>query len=369
MDLHTTIAGIRLENPLMPASGPLTGDAEKMLAIGAQGVGAMVSKTIARTGAQVPRPCIYAGRDYVLNAELWSEYGPDVWLKEFLPVYKAGDPQRPLFVSVGYNKEDVAFLIPELAPFADAFEISTHYVGKDLDTIAQTVRAVRDSTDKPFFFKLSPHIPDVVAFAQMVLENGGSGVVSINSLGPTVKIDLAARGVLFGNTDGEAWTSGPVIKSMALAIVNKIKKALPSCTVIGAGGVSSADDVLEFLLAGADGVQMLSGAMLKGRDLYEKIIAALPAALETYGFASVEDVVRAKLKPYAVRYEKHVPVISHAACMRCGACAKKCPYFAIHMNGTAEIDAEKCFGCGLCQSVCPVGAITGAFGDAEGKKG
>lgn len=367
MDLYTTIAGIRLENPLMPASGPLTGDAEKMLAIGAQGVGAMVSKTVSRTGARVPRPCIYAGKDAIFNAELWSEYPPEVWLEEFLPAYRAGDPGRPLFVSVGYSAEDVAWLVPRLSPYADAFEISTHYVGKDLDIIAKTVRMVRSCTDRPFFFKLSPHIPDVVGFAQMVLENGGSGVVSINSLGPSIQVDLAARGVLFGNTEGEVWTSGPVIKPVALAIVHKIKKALPQCCIIGAGGVGSAEDVLEFLLAGADGVQMLSSAMLKGRDLYEKILAALPAALEKYGFSSVEDAVRTPLSPLAVRYEKQVPSVSAKACVRCGACAKKCPYFAIHMDGTARVSAEKCFGCGLCQSVCPAGAITGVFGNAEGK--
>lgn len=367
MDLHTTIAGILLKNPLMPASGPLTGDAEKMLAIGAQGVGAMVGKTISRQGARVPRPCIYGERDALMNAELWSEYGPEQWVKDFLPAYKAGDPARPLFLSIGYSVEDVTELLPKLNPFADAYEISTHYVGKDLEHIARTVRAVRDGTDKPFFFKLSPHIPDVVGFAQMVRENGGAGVVAINSLGPTLKIDLARRAIRFGNTEGEVWTSGPVIKPMALALVHKVKKALPDCTIIGVGGVAAAEDVLEFLLAGADGVQMLSGAMLKGRDLYGKILDALPAALESYGFSSVQDVIHTRLKPYTPRYEKRTPTVSAADCVRCGACAQKCPYFAIYMNGTAEINKDKCFGCGLCQSICPKGAIHGVFDVMEGK--
>ncbi len=361
MDLHTTVAGIRLENPLMPASGPLTGDAEKMLALSAQGVGAMVSKTISTTAAKVPRPCIYGGKDVLFNAELWSEYGPQVWIDEFLPAYRSGDPDRPLVISVGYSPEDIACLVPKLEPFADAFEVSTHYVGKDLERIAKTVRMIRSLTEKPFFFKLSPHMPDAVAFAQMVLENGGSGIVAINSLGPGMRIDLSRRSVQFGNSSAEVWASGPVIKPMALALIHRIRKALPHCAILGVGGITSAEDVLEFLLAGADGVQMLSGAMLKGRDLYGKILRDLPKTLARYGFSSIEEVVRTPLADFQPQFEKHPPRVDADKCKQCGMCAARCPYMAIHMDGAARVDPEKCFGCGLCQSICPTGAICGVF--------
>lgn len=362
MDLHTSVAGITLANPLMPASGPLTGDAEKMCDIASQGVGAVVSKTVSVTAARVPRPCIRAGRDALQNAELWSEHGPEVWAQDFLPAFRAAYPALPLFVSVGYHPDEVASLIPRLAPFADAFEVSTHYVGKDLDAIAQTVRTLRDCTDKPFFFKLSPHIPDAVGFAQMVVENGGAGVAAANSVGPAVQVDLAARSLAMGNGEGEVWLSGPAIKPLALALVRRIRRAVPACAVLGVGGVQSVEDVLEFLLAGADAVQMLSGAMLKGRDLYARILKELPAALARYGFASVEDVRRTGLADFAPRYEKRVPRVDDAKCVGCASCANKCPYFAINMQGgKARVDGEKCFGCGLCQSICPARAIAGTF--------
>ena len=127
--------------------------------------------------------------------------------------------------------------------------------------------------------KISPHIPDPAEFARIIKENGANGIVAINSLGPTMKIDIESRSILYGNESGFVWTSGPVIKNLALATVYTIKKAEPSLTVIGVGGIQSADDIIEFLLAGASAVQMLSAALIKGKQLYEKIIKDLPEAV------------------------------------------------------------------------------------------
>jgi len=360
MNLTTTLGGLTLANPLLPASGPLSGDAEKLLWLDSQGVGALVTKTIGTEAAIVPRPCIAGGRDWLHNAELWSEFSPDRWVTEFLPRVKEKS-LAPLIVSVGYTQADLTVLIPRLEPFADAFEVSTHYVGTDLAAIGRTVEAVRALTSKPVFLKVSPHLPDPVAFARTVLAAGATGVAAINSLGPTLGIDLKSRSVAWGNTQGEVWTSGPVIKPLALALVRRIKDAVPDCILIGTGGVQSADDVLEFLLAGADAVQMLSAALLKGKDLYAKILAALPDALTKYGFTSVAEVTATRLKPYAPGWEPRWPVVDKATCTRCGLCEKLCPYFAMSApkGRAAQVDPQACFGCGLCQSRCPVGAITG----------
>lgn len=359
--LKTKIEQITLSNPLMPASGPLVGDEEKILAISKFGVGGLVTKTISSSASQVPRPCIYGGKNYIMNAELWSEYDPKKWIKEFLPKVKS-DSNVPLFISVGYSKEDMELLIPKLDSFADAFEISTHYVGKDLSVIAETVAAIRKKTTKPFFMKMSPHISDPVAFAKIVLDNGGNGVVAINSLGPTMTIDLNRRSVHVGNGKGEVWSSGPVIKPLALAFVHKIKRAIPECTIIGVGGIETADDVLEFLLAGADAVQMLSAAMLHGKDLYEKIVKDLPQALKKYRFSSIKEVIETRLQIEPVKLVPNYPKISQNRCILCNKCVKLCPYFALSCGEQkVMLDESQCFGCGLCQSQCPVGAITGMF--------
>ena len=361
MNLKTSLSGINLENPLMPASGPLVGDSEKMKIISDFGVGGIVTKTISSKGAEVVRPCIFGGSNFIMNAELWSEYDPEVWLNEFLPQVKK-EIDKPLIISVGYSKEDMEYLIPKLDKYADAFEISTHYVGKDLTTIKLTLRTIRKYTIKPVYMKMSPHIPDPVGFAKMVIENGGNGVVAINSLGPTMKIDIASRKVLVGNTEGEVWTSGPAIKPIALALIHKIKKALPQCEIIGVGGIATAEDVIEFLLAGASAVQMLSAAMLKGKDLYRKIIDELPSTLKKYGFGSIEEVINAGLETGNVKYEPIYPVINYDKCVNCKLCENICPYFAISTaNEKVVVDTSKCFGCGLCESKCPRQAISNVF--------
>lgn len=361
MNLKTSLSGINFENPLMPASGPLVGDSEKMKIISDFGVGGIVTKTISSKGAEVVRPCIFGGSNFIMNAELWSEYEPEVWLNEFLPQVKK-EIDKPLIISVGYSKEDMEYLIPKLDKFADAFEISTHYVGKDLTKIKLTLRTIRKHTKKPVYMKMSPHIPDPVGFAKMVIENGGNGIVAINSLGPTMKIDIAARKVLVGNTEGEVWTSGPAIKPIALALIHKIKKALPECEIIGVGGIASAEDVIEFLLAGASAVQMLSAAMLKGKDLYKKIIDELPSTLEKYGFASIEEVINTGLETGNVKYEPIYPSINYDKCVNCKLCEKICPYFAISSKDEkVVVDTSKCFGCGLCESKCPKQAIENVF--------
>lgn len=360
MDLSTCIGGIKLKNPLMPAAGPLVGSYKKMMALYDMGVGCMVTKTISQEGAKVPRPCICGEKGAIMNAELWSEYPLKYWLENILPPLKR-DLAIPLVISTGYTKDDMEKIIPHLNDFADAFEISTHYVGKDLRTIEETVKTIKNLTDKPVFMKLSPHIPDWVEFARVSRESGASGVVAVNSLGPVMKIDPAKRSVVMGNDSGELWMSGPVIKPLSLSAVNRIKTSIPDFTVIGTGGIASADDVIEFLLAGADAVQMLSGAMLKGKELYRKIIDDLPERLKKFNFSSVCDVRGTKLKKVDLRFEPCFPLIDDEKCKHCGLCVKICPYFALHLNKKVEVDKNSCFGCGLCESMCPSKAISSVF--------
>ena len=205
--------------------------------------------------------------------------------------------------------------------------------------------------------KISPHIPNPEAFARAIKEAGANGVVAINSLGPTMKIDLKERKIIYGNEKGFVWTSGPAIKPIALATVYKIKQAEPSLTVIGVGGIKNADDVLEFLLAGASAVQMLSAALLQGKDLYSKIIKNLPKALDKYGFKSIEEVINQGLRKEVV-YKQSLPILNREKCIDCLLCQKICPYFAIDYPGVITFNEAKCFECGLCIAKCPTGAIS-----------
>jgi len=356
--LATEIAGIHLENPLMPASGPLTGDQRKMRAIEAMGVGAMVTKTISTVAAKVPRPCIIAERDFVINTELWSEFSPEKWLNEFLPDYRKKSA-LPLIVSLGYSPEDLRKLVPRFAKFADAFELSTHYVADDPSLIRELISAVKAGTEKPVFLKFDPSVPDPAEMARVVQESGGDGIVAINSLGPVYPMDRRVNRSYLGSRDGFGWISGPVIRRLSLSSVRRIREG---CTlpIIGVGGIVSADDVVDFLCAGASAVQMLSGALIRGKGIFKRILESLPSALEKRGFKSVEEAI-GSAKDQKESFTVRNPVIDHDKCTRCGLCVEVCPYFALSLQEKVEVDSAECFGCGLCESICPVAAIGGVL--------
>ncbi|MBY9000143.1 MAG: 4Fe-4S binding protein [Candidatus Heimdallarchaeota archaeon] len=356
MDLSVELLGLKFENPLGPSAGPLTEGLENMRFFNSNKCGVNVSKTISVLGADVPKPCIAGTTNTIYNCELWSELHSDVWINEILPTIHA-EKKKPLIISAGYHEEDFRNLIPKLDPFADIFEISTHYVKENL---AGIVRSIRENTDKPVFMKLSPHVIDFLEFTKIVLDAGATGIVAINSLGPGTAIDLKKRSVLLAEN---IWMSGPSIKPIALHRIYNIRKAYPDIPIIGVGGIGKAEDVLEFMLAGADLVQMLSSALIKGRQLYDKIIKDLPAVLEKYGFSSIEEIRDIRKETVFKDVDTFVDNFPsfNDKCNMCGLCVRICPAGALSAEETIVVDKEKCIHCGLCESRCPQDAIFGVL--------
>ncbi|MFW6048977.1 MAG: nitronate monooxygenase, partial [Candidatus Bipolaricaulota bacterium] len=176
--------------------------------------------------------------------------------------------------------------------FADAFELSSHYLGRNPDPIREIAATATRLTDKPVLIKLSPHVPDLKEFAQAAVDGGASGIVAINSLGPGLQIDLETMDSTLGSDDGYGWLSGPPIKHIALRAVNEIYNAV-DVPVIGVGGISTARDLLEFVAAGATGTQMLSAALSDGSSKYGEVLENLPKELEKLGKNSVEELIGA----------------------------------------------------------------------------
>ncbi len=285
--LEVEFLGIKFKNPLLPAAGPMTQNPEWAKRIRDMGVGGMVLKTISTTAAKVKRPVITKTDVGLLNCELWSEEPPQKWIEEYLPQIKK-DMDIPIIVSLGYKPNEIKELVLKLEPFADMFEISTHYTGFDPKPVYEAAKAAKESTKIPVLIKLSPHAPNIADFARAAEDGGADGIVAINSLGPALSIDIKKRKAKLGA--GYGWISGPAIKHFALRIVYEVSKAV-KIPVIGVGGIESAEDVVEFMMAGATLVQMLSAAIMYGPKRYREIIDNLPSVLSSIGVKDINEII------------------------------------------------------------------------------
>lgn len=356
-DLSVTICGLHFASPLMPAAGPPTRDGAACVAAVAGGAAAIVSKTISRESAQVPRPCISDVQVGMLNTELWSELTKEQWIEQEYSVAKSAGV--PLIVGLGYTADQIAELAPLVRPFADALELSCHYIGNDLRPIQDTVRAAKKAVDVPVFVKMSPH-PNIQDIAVAVEAAGADALVMINSFGPCMGIDIETGLPLMGSQSGYGWLSGRAIKALAVRCIFDAAQAV-KIPIFGVGGVATGKDVVEMFMAGASAVQICTEAILKGPAIYGKIAGELNSFLDSHGYASVRDIQGLTLQKMQQRQFSTVavaPQVNQACCISCGKCVQSCPYQAIQWVETkAFIDEQLCFGCGLCLSRCPVQAI------------
>ena len=158
--------------------------------------------------------------------------------------------------------------------------------GTSPESAAAVTRAVKDVTKKPVYIKLSPNVTDIVSIAKACEDAGADGISLINTL-LGMRIDLKTKKPVIANKMGGF--SGPAIKPVALRMVYQVYEAV-KIPIIGMGGVSSAEDVLEFMLAGATAVEV-GAANLIDPFACKKIVENLPLVMEKYGINKLSDII------------------------------------------------------------------------------
>ena len=354
VDLAVEVCGIRFPNPVWTAAGPPVRDAAALLACGAGGAGGLITKTISRTAAHPTTPNMAEISHGFLNAELWSELPPERWIeREYAITREAG---LPVVVSMGYSAEDIADLAPRVRPYADALELSTHYIGEDAGPMMAAIRAAKAAVDVPVFVKLSPLGREMRRAAEQAQAAGADAIVAINSFGPCLAIDIETGLPQLGGDDGYGWLSGPALKPLAIRCVHDVALGV-DIPVIGCGGVSRGTDAIEHLMAGAVAVQVCTAAILRGPAVFGKIATEMATWLGKHGYASPAAVTGLALRRSATRLEG-APVLDVDLCNGCGLCELSCDHDAIHViDGKAVIDEERCARCGLCITRCRPGAL------------
>ena len=356
-DISVEICGLKFRNPVLPAAGPPGWNGEAMKRCAAGGAGGLVSKTISVKAAQVPTPNMAEIRGGFLNTELWSELPPEQFIEREFPLAK--ETGLPLIISLGYSAEDIASLAPRVRPFADALELSTHYIGDDPQPMMEAIGAAKEAVDVPVFVKLSP-FRDMVAAAQAAEEAGADGLVAINSYGPCLAIDIETGLPLMGSREGYGWISGPMLKPLAVRCVFDAARSV-DLPIFGVGGISRAEDAIEMFMAGASAVQVCTAAILRGPQIFGKIAAGIERWLEEHGYESIGEIkglAHRRLRERKFRTGHIPPVLDREKCTGCRLCEIGCVYQAIKVvEDKAILDESLCYGCGLCVTRCRPGAL------------
>jgi dihydroorotate dehydrogenase subfamily 1 len=354
-DLASTVCGLKFGNPVLPAAGPPGRDGAALLACARGGAGGLVAKTISTRPADPPVPNMAEIGQGMVNTELWSELPPEQWLEREYPLARTAG--LPLIISLGYTAEEIAELAPRVAPFADAVELSTHYIGTDPEPMVSALRAAKDALDVPVFVKLSPHRDDMAGAARAAADAGADGIVAVNSFGPVLSIDIETAMPRLGGPNGYGWISGPALKPLAVRCVRDIARAV-DLPIIGVGGITRGTDAVEMLMAGASAVGVCTAAILRGPSVFGRIAAELGKWLDDHGYASVSEIKGLALTRSWPQTPLPPPVVNDAACNGCGICETACVYGAIHVvDGRVALDGEKCNRCGLCVTRCRQAAI------------
>jgi dihydroorotate dehydrogenase (NAD+) catalytic subunit len=262
-DLSVEIAGIKLRNPVMPASGTFGYGEEYTPFLDLEKIGAIVTKGLSlKPKAGNPTPRIAETTSGMLNAIGLQNVGIDAFIEHKMPFLRTVN--TPVIANFfGNTLEEYGEVakrlndIPELA--AAELNISCPNVkqggivfGTDPKAAGEVVALVRKNLQKPLIVKLTPNVTDITVVARAVEEAGADAIACINTL-TGMSVDIHTRKPRIANCTGGL--SGPAIRPVAVRMVHQVVQAV-SVPVIGIGGIMKAMDALEFLIVGASAVQV-----------------------------------------------------------------------------------------------------------------
>ena len=298
VDLSVNLAGVRLDNPVIPASGTFGFGEEFKDLYDLDILGAISFKgtTVApRLGNPVPR--IAECSSGLINSVGLQNPGLDAVIAEQLPRMRSFF-HKPIIANIsGFAVEEFVTLAERLSrePQVEIIEVNVSCpnvhgggmsFGTDPKSAAEVTRSVKQVSARPVFVKLSPNVTDIVAVAKACEEAGADGICLINTL-LGMRIDIARRKPVIANKMGGF--SGPAVFTVALRMVYQVSKAC-SIPVMGCGGVASADDVIEMMMAGATAVQV-GAANLVNPYACKQIVEDLPKRMESLGIEKLSDII------------------------------------------------------------------------------
>jgi len=306
MDLNVNLAGLSLASPIYNASGPLCTSLKELLAIAESSSAAVLSKSCTlqpRSGNPEPRYFEFVGGS--INSMGLPNLGYRKYLEIFPQLTKFN---KPLIASVsGLSLDDNLKIITAFNDLLiDAMEINLScpnvvgkaQVGYDFETTELYLQKIKNVIKKPWGVKLPPYF-DFVHFKQMakILNNYQPNYITcINSTGNGLVIDPDKEQVVIKPKNGFGGLGGSIIKPTSLANVKKFRELLkPAIQIVGVGGIATGTDVFEYILAGADVVQVGTAFYHENTPIFSRLIQELIQVMEQKGYNRLDDF-RNKLK-------------------------------------------------------------------------
>ncbi|RWZ60667.1 dihydroorotate dehydrogenase [Halobacillus fulvus] len=295
MKLSQSLPGLQLKNPVMPASGCFAFGKEFAQFYDLSELGAVIMKAATgekRFGNGTPRVAETARG--MLNAIGLQNPGVDAIIEEEIPFLSTFDTSIIANVA-GSTVEEYVEVAAKISAHVHALELNIScpnvkeggvQFGTDPMLAEEVTAQVVEASEVPVYVKLSPNVTNIVDMAKAVEKGGAAGLSMINTL-TGMRIDPKTRKPIIANQTGGL--SGAAIKPVAIRMIHQVYQEV-NLPIIGMGGVETADDVIEFLLAGASAVA-IGSANFKNPLICKEIIDELPRALETYGFTSIEEVI------------------------------------------------------------------------------
>lgn len=298
MNTSVTIAGVTFKNPVMTASGTFGSGMEYGDFVDLNRLGAVVTKGVANVpwpGNPTPRVTeVYGG---MLNAIGLQNPGIDVFLKRDIPFLQQYDTK--IIVNVcGKTVEDYLEVVEKLNDsVADMLEINVSCpnvkegaiaFGQKADCLFDITSRIKNVAKKPIIMKLSPNVTDITEMAKAA-EAAGADVISLINTITGMKIDIHKRTFALANKTGGM--SGPAIKPVAVRMVYQVSHAV-KIPVIGMGGIATAEDAIEFLLAGATAVSIGAANFMNPYATVE-IVDGIEQYMTKYGIEDVQELIGA----------------------------------------------------------------------------
>ena len=298
VDTSVELCGLRLDNPVVPASGTFGYGYEFKDFYDINILGSFSFKGTTREPRfGNPTPRIAECTAGMINSVGLQNPGIDAVIRHELPRLRQFF-RKPVIANIsGFSVEEYAYCCERIDKQEQVGIIEVNVscpnvrhggmsFGNSPETAAEVTRAVKAVTTKPVFVKLSPNVTDIVSIARACEEAGADGISLINTL-LGMRIDIRRRRPVIANTMGGF--SGPAVFPLALRMVYQVSKAC-RIPVMGCGGVQSARDVIEMMMAGATAVQV-GAANLVNPYASKEIVESLPGEMRRLGIDSLSDII------------------------------------------------------------------------------